>query len=307
MNENTKTIKEDNRIGPWLLSEETLIKLDSLMEKSFNDFKMLIEVKPEHNFLYDSLKKTLTIWFSDEDEIQFNSFKEAIVSDKFSNRKPIKFEYVSEFMSNRVSIILDSTKNNYFGYYINCKDDATKNNIIYDMQQIYNSERPKTFFSLASIISSYIFPFYIILLGILLLIFSDQYIGSYNKAIDNKVQQILSKGDLQQEDYFEIVKYTTIKNFKFYNLLDDDLLKIYNTRNLSNLYGKIILNYLIIGFIFCFIVTFNPKASFAVGKSKEKVKFWKSYYYILFKIIPIMIILPIVINIISYFITRNIY
>jgi hypothetical protein len=306
MNNKSVSNKEENLIGPWLLTEETLIEFDSLMEKYFNDFKVLTESNPIYKNipLYNNPQKILTIWFNVDEKMEFNSFKEAIVSDSCSNKKPIKFEYISEVGSNRVIIELESQKINYFKYFVNCSDDTIKNNIIYDMQKIYNIEKPKPFFSYASVIGGTIFLIYILLFLILLYIYVDQSQKSFDKAINNKIYQILSKDDLQQEDYFEIFKYTTIKNNKFYSLLDDDILITDNSKKFSGLFNKIILNYLILGFLFCFIVTLNPKASFAVGKSKGKVRFWKGYYYFLFKFLPIMIVLPIIINVISYFITN---
>ena len=302
-----KSKKEDGIRGPWLLSEETLLKFDSLMENAFNTFNVLIEKDPsqKQNFLSscDSEKK-LSIWFDDREEEQFNSFKEAIISDSCSISKPVKFKYVTEVWSNRVIIELDSKGDNYFRYYINCEDDTIKNNINYDMQQIYNAEKPKAFFSYASIMGGTIFLFYFILFLPLFFAFDIKYNNPHNEAIRNKIYQILSKESLQQEDYFEIIKYMTIKEYKFYNLLENDLLDTSNLRNLSKLFDKIFTNYLIIGFLFCLIVVFTPKASFAIGKSKRKVKFWKNYYNFLLKIFPVMILLPIIINIISSFITK---
>jgi len=149
-----------------------------------------------------------------------------------------------------------------------------------------------------------IFLFYFLLLLLLSFVFVAQYNNPHDEAIKNKIYQILSKESLQQDDYFELIKYKTIKDYKFYSLIDNDLLDTANLRNLSKLFDKIFINYLIIGFLFCLVVVFTPKASFAIGKGKRKVNFWKNYYKFLLKIFPAMILLPIIINILSSFITK---
>ena len=63
---------------------------------------------------------------------------------------------------------------------------------------------------------------------------------------------------------------------------------------------------MIIGFIVCLIFTATPKPSFAVGRGKKKVAFWKGYYKFLLKFLPIWVLLPIVLNLVSYLITKKI-
>jgi hypothetical protein len=291
--------KEDNIRGPWLLSEETLIKIDILMEKGFSEFNALIK-KQNKEKSYLTNKKTLTIWFNNGTEEDFKSFKDAIVSDIYFDQKPVKFEYVLEVSSNRLNIILDS-KYDVFGYYINCEDVNIRNNLCYDMQQIYFADKPNLFFSFASLFRGLSFLFYFLIFVLTIIIMTIP-INSSLKNTKEKLHQILLKDDLQQEDYFEIIRYSTIINNKFYDLA---IPNNNNQENLTKLFDKIIFNYLIIGFIICLIITATPRPSFAVGKGKKKVKFWKGYYIILLKYLPLWVLLPIILNLFSYLITKK--
>jgi hypothetical protein len=290
--------KSDDFKGPWLLSEETLTKIDSLMEKAFIDFNALAEEQNEKKS-YSIIKKSLSIWFDDDKAVDFESFREAIVSDSISNQKPVKFEYVSQVSSNRLNINLNANTDN-LEYYINCEDESIRNNLCYDMQKIYSAEKPKLFFSIASVFRGFSFVFYILIFLVTALIMSNHLDDPFMNTKE-KVHQILLKDDLQQEDYFEIIRYSMIINYKFYDLAIPN-----NPNNLAKIYNKILYNYLIIGFIICLIITTTPKPSFAVGKGKKKVAFWNGYYKFLLKFLPIGILLPIAINFISYLITNNI-
>ena len=300
---NKEKPKEDNIRGPWLLSEETLIKIDTLMEKAFIDFNVLIKKQNEERS-YLANKKSLTIKFNNDTEENYNSFKEAIVSDTYSNQKPVMFEYISEVSSNELIIKLDSVYNDSFGYYINCEDVSIRNNLCYDMKQIYFADKPKLFFSFASILRGYSFLFYILILFLTIIIMVFQFDDSFRKTKET-LHQLLLKDDLQQEDYFEIIRYSTIINHKFYDLaIPND--NNNNQEKLTKLFGKILFNYLIIGFIICLIITATPRSSFAIGKGKRKVTFWKGYYKLLLKYLPIWVLLPIFINLLSYLITKKI-
>jgi hypothetical protein len=63
------------------------------------------------------------------------------------------------------------------------------------------------------------------------------------------------------------------------------------TKEVLYIYNKIINYYSLTGFLFCILVTFNPRASFSVGKGISKVRNWKMYYKIILYIIPAMIII----------------
>jgi hypothetical protein len=295
-----KKINERKDSGPWLLTEETLIKIDSLMEKAYGDL-IKWENRSDENYRSEIHTKTLTIWFKNKAEVKFQSFKEAFISEDFSNQNPFKFEFNIEVGINKINIELNSGWfNNYFQYFINCNNNI-EDNIIYEMYKIYSIEKPKKLPTLTNKISFWSFLIYLLMYIILSNVIVSRYNTSYEKMIRNYVYQILSKENLQQEDYLEIIKYTTIKNYKFYDLIEGS-----DALNVSNLIIKSITYYLIIGFLLCTIISLNPRASFAIGKGINKVKFWKSYYKFIYHAIPIMIILPIIINIISNIITKSI-
>jgi hypothetical protein len=288
-------LKENNIMSPWLLSEEVLSKIDSLMEKAYCDFNTLVKDRP-----YITKKKLLTIWFKDGTEENFQSFREAMVSFNNSNQNPVKFEYVSEVSLNRINIKLDATKYDCFGYYINCEDVNINNNLCYDMQQIYFNEKPKWFFSVASLIRGYSFLFYFLIFlatfAIMILQLEDPF-----KNTKERIHQILLNENLQQEDYLEIIKYSTIINYNFTDLAIPN-----NQSNLTKQFSNILNNYIIIGLILCLIITATPKPFFAIGKGKKRVAFWKCYYRFLLIFLPIGVLLPILINLISYLITKYI-
>jgi len=221
-------LNQKKGLGPWLLTEETLTKIDSLMVKAYEDF---VELAESSNKNYT---KKLTIWFSNGSKVEFKSFREVLMSESFSNQIPEEFEYVIEVGVNKINIEFHTKWLNYFQYYILCEDKDRENNIIYDMKSIYSAEKPKLFFSVASMLRFLSFAFYILLLYGLNSIYNLHYEIPNNKVIKNKAYQILSKDSLQQEDYFELIKYNTIYNFKLYKLIEDD-----NSKNISEKYGTI--------------------------------------------------------------------
>jgi hypothetical protein len=296
-----KMINQRKSNGPWLLSEETLIKMDSLMTESYDDLAKC-RVKPDGNYYGDSNTKTLTIWFKNVSDVSFRSFKEALVDERFFNKMPIKFEYTVKVGDDKISIALDSSwMCNDFQYYIQCKDHNTENNILYAMDKIYSVEKPKALPMLTSKIGKLSFLIYFILLLLLCTTINYRLTAPFNHTIKSKIYQILLKEELQQEDYFEIIKYTAIKDLGIYDLIDGS-----DTKKASKIYGAILLYYLTIGFLLCTIISLNPKASFAIGKGKHKVRHWKSYYKFIYYAIPIVIILPIFVNIISNIITMRV-
>jgi len=221
-----------------------------------------------------------------------------LLLESYSKQKPIKFEYIIEIGSNKINIELNTNGfKNYFSYYIHCENEDIEDNITYEMQKIYSVEKPSKILQIASIIGSFSFFIYFLLFILVVYIVSSRINAPFDKAIKNNIYQILLKDNLQQEDYFEIFKYTTIHKYKFYNLIKYD-----DTRGI---YDKILVYYLIGGFVLCIIISLNPKSSFAVGKGINKVKFWKRYYKFVYYI-PVFIILPIIISIVSNIITKNI-
>jgi hypothetical protein len=294
-----KTQKTDK--GPWLLSEDALKTIDSIMEKAYNDFINLGEKREGDYPNKLTNRKILTVWFNDDIKTEVNSFKEIFISETYSKLKPIKFEYAIEVGYNRVNVELNGEwSNSYFQYYVNCNDNNIENNIIYDIQNIYNVEKPKRFFIIASKIGPISWLAYFLILMVMVAVLNSKYQTPINNVIKNKLYTILSKDNLDQNDYFEIIKYTTIYNFEFYTLIENE-----KAKEILNIYNKILNNYLLAGFLFCIIFTFNPRASFSVGKGISKVRKWKMYYKIILYIIPTMIIIPILINIISEIIMRN--
>ena len=60
-----------------------------------------------------------------------------------------------------------------------------------------------------------------------------------------------------------------------------------------------ILLYCVGAFLFSLFIRIRPKANFAIGKGKRRIKAWNTYKYIIFILIPTSILIPILINRIS--------
>ena len=287
--------------GPWLLTEETLENIDTVMEKAYNNFSGLRKITDEE--CYNLREKSLRIWFNNNTNAEFQSFKEFSISDAYSNLKPIKFKYEIDSLFNKINIELtDDWPNGCFQYYVRCEDSNLEDNLIYDIYKIYTTARPSKLIMATSKIGILSWVIYLLLMLLIGYIQNSQYQTPIKNMMKAKIYQILSKEKLSQEDYFEITKYTIIDNFKFYDLMENDEL-----RNVRNKFNQISVYYVLIGFLLCIIISLNPKASFAAGRSIAKVRFWKTYYRVIYYIIPAIIILPILINIISNIIMKNIY
>jgi hypothetical protein len=293
-------INQKRGLGPWLLSEETLAKIDSLMDKAYIDIVDWVK-RTDKKYSNENYTKKLTIWFENGTKFEFQSFKEVSMSDNFSNQEPFKFEYIIEVGHNRVNIELNTDLLKHFQYNITCEDKSIENNIVYDMRNIYSAEKPEIISVIASMIGIFSFVFYFLLLLLLSNIYTLHYEIPNENAIKNKVYQILLKDSLQQEDYFEIIKYTSIQDFKLYRLIEND-----DSKRLSNRYDIIFLSYLVIGFVICIIITLSPKSSFAVGKGIKKVKRWKNYKRVYYNIIK-LIFLPLIISIVSNIIFKKLF
>jgi len=284
--------------GPWLLTEETLENIDAVMEKAFNQFSEAEKKKDEKHHSY--IEKKLTIGFKDGTSADFKSFKEFAVSEIYSNLKPVQFSYEIDSTYNKINIaLMDGWLDRSFQYYVRCEDDNLEDDFIYDINKIYNAAKPN---ELIMVISKFgILSWIIFLLSLVVIYFvqNNQYKVPIGNMTRNKIYQILSKEELAKEDYLDIIKYKTIYDMGFYSLMENDELII--VRNKLN---KIWNHCLITGSLLCLILTTNPKATFAVGKNKPKVKFWKSYYRVIYYFIPVAIILPILISIVSQIIMK---
>jgi hypothetical protein len=166
MYNNKVRVRQRDDKGPWLLSEETLLKIDEIMERAYDDFARIGEKSETSTYSNEIPVIKLTIWFMDEIEAEFKSFKEAIVSGSYSKLKPIRFEYKLSLRSNRVNLELNSSPSG-FEYYINCDDDNIENNIIYEIHKIYSAEKPKTFFIITSAFGFSSFLLYFLILFIM--------------------------------------------------------------------------------------------------------------------------------------------
>jgi hypothetical protein len=285
--------------GPWLLTEETLEKFDAVMEKAYNYFS---DLKKKDDERYSSnLTKSLRIEFNDGTSADFDSFKEFSVSKINLSLRPVQFKYEIDFSSNKINIELSeewSTRS--FQYYIRCEDNTMEDNLIYEINKIYTAERPNKLIMLISKIGLYSWFFYFIFLIVIIAVNSGQYQAPINNMIKTKIYQILSKDELVKEDYFDIIRYKTIYDLHLYTLMENEELAI--VRNKIN---TIFNYYLLIGFLLCIIISINPRATFAAGRNISKVKFWRFYYKVIYYFIPVIIILPILINIISQIIAKK--
>ena len=205
--QNKIKIREQADYGPWLLSEETLIKIDTIMIKAYDDFIAFEDISnttQNKKYYY----KKLTIYYKNEINVSYKSFKEAIVSEDISLLKPIKFEYIIEVDNNKFYIELNSEKD-YFQYYIYCKNDEIEDNLIYEMKNIYIKEKPKKIFSIFSRIGLWSWLINICILSIMANVISNVNNTPIQKHIENKIYQLLIKEEISDDDYKDIIKYIT--------------------------------------------------------------------------------------------------
>jgi hypothetical protein len=284
--------------GPWLISEDTLLMFDTIMEKSYKELIHYEETRSE-DYPIDH-KLSLSIWYKNESETKFNSFKEALISNQHKNMKPIKFLYSLNVKYNKIELELDTMNyNNFFSYYINCEDNSLENNIIYEIQKLYLSEKPKKLCLLTNKIGNWIWILYFLFILISSYIILENIQRPLENYIRSSLYNILSKDVLIQDDFNEIIRYSVIHNFRLHSLLDNEIL-LQNQIRMNNLF----FSFLIIGFIVSLFISLRHKASFSVGKGKVKVLIWKTYYKIILYAIPVCIILPIIVNVITKFIFR---
>jgi len=195
---------------------------------------------------------------------------------------------------------MDGWPDRSFQYYVRCEDDNLEDNLIYEINKIYTSARPNNFIMLFSQIGLLSWVIFILFYIVIYFVQDNQYIAPVSTMIRTKIYQILSKEELVIEDYLDIIKYKTIYDLGFYSLMENDELTI-----VRNKFIKLKDYYIKVGILLCIIISINPRATFAAGRNKSKVKIWRYYYKFIYYTILEVIILQILINFISQIIAEK--
>lgn len=302
-----------NRVhGPWLLDSEQLQRLDSIIniqwekltkyrnkliqqeiDGELNSFskeeqerrKKGVEEKVKKNYRYgdDKFYKELRIDYRSKRLLIVDSFKEAAMHKEFENDLPIKFNYKIRCVDVESEIKLDFF--NKIEYSVNTYSINESKELYYELEGWLKKVNPSILIKVWSRIGSWILP---LLIGVLAILPSIN-INNNRDILIEEAHKILNEGITtdEVEKALEIIL----------SLETDYELKLGKMENIEIDYSKL---YYLYALILCALILFFPPNSIiGIGKGEQKLNKWRNWINVVTYVIPVLIILPIIINRIS--------
>ncbi len=296
--------------GSWLMDEKALLSLE---EVARNMYTYLYDVQEnqieksqgnneECNY-YQRLKNTtsypkINICFVKGSDKQVDSFKDIFDLLEYRECLVRKIEISFRCLGTKVMLTLSSGNDtsNYFEYEIIGSEtfenyEYHKDILIGKIENWIDSYKPciglTAWYYLAVLTPIFCLLIAVVCLGISLMDSGakDQYFKQYDSEIAQIVESEINDSNrdraiqmILQKEYDYVPESWNIERKK--------------TENQILLYCEGM-------FLFCLFIRIRPKANFAIGKGKRRIKAWNTYKYIIFILIPTSILIPILINRIS--------
>lgn len=111
----------------------------------------------------------------------------------------------------------------------------------------------------------------------------------YQNSLTPQIQNILEHG-VDENNYMDALELLLTKEYSY-------VPSSFEAKNNSTIYILLFFTFLIIAII----GVVCPKSNIAIGAGRGKVKFWKSYIYVITFLIPTLIVVPLLVNFISSF------
>jgi len=282
-------------IGPWLFDEESLFEMDDLISNAIKEVELYEanEAVKTNCSVPVVASRTLSIKTKSGIEKVGTNFRDLVIENQEMKDIPISFNYQIRVKYNYLTISLDRNKKkiDYIETFGSIENGSVGKKIKYIVDKYLEKYKPSL---VKQIVRSFGFLSMLVLSLIIFLklsYYDTIYNIEQNKPVVDEVKLLISKVTLTDIEIQRLLQLNTMKVFSIKttdcNILSDE-----------NIIRDILLT-IILGGIICILLIVNPKSTLAIGKGKDKVIFWNRYYRIIYYAIPVLILLPILINYIS--------
>lgn len=292
-----KDIKNQNSIGPWLLNEECLLKLDELFDSVYQQLLTFENEKSAASSYLGEFRqiKYVEIVYKSGNKNKYDCFEDAIYDAEHKNDLVISFEYLVAVKYNELQLSVKKNNRNisYLEWFGNISESQIRSRFEHSINKLLQQEWPSFFRQIAHLMGVLSW----LILGVILLfelfLSVTTYSINFNNSLKRDIIELVSKTDLTNQELSKLIRCLAAKEFSI-DINKVGLDKVY-TKNLNS----ILLYTLIIGAIICLALTISPDSHFGIGRGESKIRKWKKYYHFMFYAFPITILIPIAINLLT--------
>lgn len=296
--------------GIWLMDEKALLSLEEVAQNMYTylyDVQENLIEKSQGNSeecnYYESLKNItiypkINICFAKGSDRKVDSFKDIFDLLEYRECLVRKIEISFRCLGTKVLLTLSSGKDasNYFEYEIIGSEtfenyEYHKDILIGKIENWIDSHKPGIGLTIWYHLASWA-PAFIMLIAAIFLFVSmmdSSAKNQYFKQYESEIAQIVESG-INDSNRDRAIQMILQKEY-------DYVPESWNIER-KEMENQILL-YCVGAFLFFLFIRIRPKANFAIGKGKRRIKAWNTYKYIIFILIPTSILIPILINRIS--------
>jgi hypothetical protein len=286
-------------MGPWLVENRYIIELDFLADKimekaiEFNNSEIsnktvsnIDGVDLKKTFPYNNEKKEFVIEFFDNTKLVGTSIQELIKNPEIKNKKASFIKMNIE----RGNFIFDLeiNKRKFLGpleYNIKCKDNELALDVKYEVDRWLKPFKPSPLMSMWK---------FSVLLWIFFFLFfktiqDNKTLLKVTFDFANKAEAVmLVKKGINDSTIYRAVELLLVKTYDM-EVKDKDYIVKQRRDMWILLFSMVILLFL----------SFSPNTNIGIGRGEVIIKRWKLYIKLIYIVIPLNIILPILINLIT--------
>lgn len=287
--------------GPWLITKEQLIELDSIINETWDTYQLLLntEVNGDKDLTEEQREKNIKDYLSKAVYGRFNTYNITIT---LKNQKVKKYNKLIDALKDLdlnqeevicLKITLSSLNNNLFfeisrensdqNLRANVNSDSIKikEDICFKLDNWINKVKPKKYIELWCKFKGLHWVFIYGIIYIYITIWTSSH--SYKSIIKEEAYKLLNSGI--NENNVEKAVELLLKLNSNWMPLD------YNINYTSFFIYLLIIIFLGIS------ISFAPKTTFDIGLGKRKINIWKTWINFATIFLPFTILIPIFINI----------
>lgn len=294
--------------GSWLMDDNSLNGLEEMIKDIYEYLKgiqdNLKKEMPEEessilfipSYLREPEPPKIEVVSKDRVVVVGKTFKEINESLELRNQIVQKMSIVLRCLGMKVEVTLSSgdASANFFKYEVLGSEkienyESYKNVVIGKIENWIDENKPDLLMFLWYKLAQVNMLLMALVIAIMLFGFlvssgnKEQYYDMYN----SEIVEIVDSG-ITEENRDRALELILLREYEY-------VPEEWSQRN--NKVAEKILIAGLIGVVICIFVGICPKANFAVGKGKQRVKFWNCYRKVMFVIVPTVFIIPILINI----------
>ena len=297
--------------GPWLLDLQQLQQLDEIVnvqweklsvyrnnriiqeiERNCNNYpeerrKSIrdgIVERVKNSYENRNFYKILSINYKSGRKLEVESFKEAAMHKEFENDMPLKFTYKINCVDIEAEIKTSSYLTNQIEYSVNTCSIPEAQELFYELEGWLKRVKPSFLVKSWSVFGAWLLILTLILLGV-------HFISPFNNntkkdTLIQEAHKILNDG-ISNDEISKVLEILLSLETKYNFNLGEVESKEINYSKLS----------IFLAISLCvLILSFPPKSIIGIGKGEKKLNIWRNWIKVVTYIIPVLVILPIIIN-----------